>query len=113
MNLNRQSVFALLVLFGVALFSAEAFAPATSFALQPRSSQFTTSTQKAAFVPSSSIDVSVGTWDPTTALSDVLGSFIGSPAILLVPIGAALGVVGLVAWFIVSYANPVVEDDEK
>jgi hypothetical protein len=37
---------------------------------------------------------------------------IGSPAILLVPIVAALGVAGLIAFLIVSYASPQVEDDE-
>jgi len=61
---------------------------------------------------SSSIDMSAATLDPTTILSDVLGLFIGTPIILLVPIVAALGVAGLLAWGIVSYANPEVEDDE-
>ena len=61
---------------------------------------------------SSSIDLSAGTLDPTTVLSDVLGAFIGTPIILLVPILAALGVAAVLAWGIVSYANPEVEDDE-
>ena len=52
------------------------------------------------------------TLDPTTALSDLLGGLLGSPAILLVPIVAAFGVAGLIAFGIVSYANPEVEDDE-
>ena len=60
---------------------------------------------------SSSTLVSVATLDPTTILSDVLGGLIGGPAILLVPIVAALGIAGLIAFFIVSYANPADEDD--
>jgi hypothetical protein len=61
----------------------------------------------------SSLQLSASTLDPTTALSDLLGGLLGSPAILLVPIGAALAVASLIAFFIVSYANPEVEDDEK
>eukprot|EP00537_Pseudo-nitzschia_pungens_P013876 CAMPEP_0172395712 /NCGR_PEP_ID=MMETSP1061-20121228/21311_1 /TAXON_ID=37318 /ORGANISM="Pseudo-nitzschia pungens, Strain cf. pungens" /LENGTH=93 /DNA_ID=CAMNT_0013127381 /DNA_START=190 /DNA_END=471 /DNA_ORIENTATION=+ len=61
---------------------------------------------------SSSMELSAATLDPTTILSDVLGLFIGTPIILLVPILAALGVAGVLAWGIVSYANPEVEDDE-
>jgi hypothetical protein len=38
--------------------------------------------------------------------------FIGTPIILLVPIVAALAVAGIIAWGIVAYANPEVEDDE-
>mmetsp|Transcript_18218 Transcript_18218/g.45262 ORF Transcript_18218/g.45262 Transcript_18218/m.45262 type:complete len:129 (-) Transcript_18218:273-659(-) len=63
-------------------------------------------------VTSSSMDLSASTLDPTTILSDVLGVFIGTPIILLVPILAALGVAGLLAYGIVAYANPEVEDDE-
>jgi hypothetical protein len=57
--------------------------------------------------------VSAATLDPTTVLSDLLGGLLGTPAILLIPIVAALGVASLIAFFIVSYANPEVEDDEK
>ena len=60
---------------------------------------------------SSSELVSVATLDPTTVLSDVLGGLLGSSAILAVPIIAALSVAGLIAFFIVSYANPEDEDD--
>ena len=56
--------------------------------------------------------LSAATLDPTTALSDLLGGLLGSPAILLVPVVAALGVASLIAFFIISYANPEVEDDE-
>ena len=63
-------------------------------------------------VSSSSVDISAATLDPTTVLSDLLAGLIGTPAILLVPIVAALSVAGVIAFFIVSYANPEVEDDE-
>ena len=55
--------------------------------------------------------ISVATLDPTTVLSDALGGLLGSSAILAVPIVAALSVAGLIAFFIVSYANPEDEDD--
>lgn len=61
---------------------------------------------------STSMHLSAGTLDPTTILSDILGGLLGTPAILLVPIVAALGLASLIAFLIVSYANPVVEDDE-
>lgn len=60
---------------------------------------------------SSSSLVSLATLDPTTILSDVLGGLIGGPAILLVPIIAALTIAGVIAFLIVSYANPADEDD--
>eukprot|EP00546_Thalassionema_frauenfeldii_P003189 CAMPEP_0178936896 /NCGR_PEP_ID=MMETSP0786-20121207/25440_1 /TAXON_ID=186022 /ORGANISM="Thalassionema frauenfeldii, Strain CCMP 1798" /LENGTH=124 /DNA_ID=CAMNT_0020615375 /DNA_START=323 /DNA_END=697 /DNA_ORIENTATION=+ len=60
---------------------------------------------------SSSELVSIDTLDPTQFLSDVLGSVIGGPAILLVPILAAVAVASLVAFLIVGYAAPQVEDD--
>jgi len=43
--------------------------------------------------------------------SDALVGLLGSSAILAVPIVAALSVAGLIAFFIVSYANPEDEDD--
>ena len=60
---------------------------------------------------SSSSLVSLATLDPTTILSDVLGGLISGPAILLVPIIAALSIAGVIAFLIVSYANPADEDD--
>eukprot|EP00578_Thalassiosira_sp_NH16_P022277 CAMPEP_0181084522 /NCGR_PEP_ID=MMETSP1071-20121207/4740_1 /TAXON_ID=35127 /ORGANISM="Thalassiosira sp., Strain NH16" /LENGTH=123 /DNA_ID=CAMNT_0023166261 /DNA_START=142 /DNA_END=513 /DNA_ORIENTATION=- len=62
-------------------------------------------------VESSSSLLSLATLDPTTILSDVLGGLLGSSAILAVPIIAALGIAGLIAFLIVSYANPADEDD--
>lgn len=65
------------------------------------------------FASSSSLQISVETLDPTTVLSDVLGAFLGTPLILAVPIVAALGIAGLVAFAIVSYANPAADDDDE
>lgn len=65
----------------------------------------------ASHAESSSSLISVETLDPTTILSNSLGGLLGSTAILAVPIVAALAVAGLIAFFIVSYANPADEDD--
>ena len=43
---------------------------------------------------------------------DTLGGFINSPAILLLPISVAVALASLIAWFIVSYANPTVESSD-
>jgi len=61
---------------------------------------------------SSQIMVSATTLDPTTFLSDVLGGFINSNLILAVPIVAALSLASLVAFLIVSYANPASDEDD-
>jgi hypothetical protein len=53
------------------------------------------------------------TVDPTAALSNILGSFLGSPAILAIPIVAALGVASLIAFLIYAYAQPAADDDEE
>jgi hypothetical protein len=53
----------------------------------------------------------VATIDPTSVLSDILGGLLGSYAILAVPIIAGLSVVAIIAFVIVSYANPADEDD--
>lgn len=55
--------------------------------------------------------VAVSTLDPSTFLSDLLGGLLGSYAILAVPIVAALTVAAVIAFAIVSYANPADEDD--
>mmetsp|Transcript_28648 Transcript_28648/g.46503 ORF Transcript_28648/g.46503 Transcript_28648/m.46503 type:complete len:120 (+) Transcript_28648:65-424(+) len=60
---------------------------------------------------SSSTLLSLGTLDPTTILSNTLGGLLGSSLILAVPIVAALSIAGLIAFLIVSYANPADEDD--
>ncbi len=53
----------------------------------------------------------MATLDPTSVLSDALGGLLGSYAILAVPVIAGLSVVALIAFLIVSYANPADEDD--
>lgn len=60
----------------------------------------------------SSVELSTATLDPTTILSDIFSTIIGTPLILFVPIIVALGVAGILVFGIVSYANPEVEDDE-
>jgi hypothetical protein len=50
------------------------------------------------------------TFDPTTALSDVLGTVLNTPLILAIPIVAALLVATLIAYLIVAYAQPA-EDE--
>eukprot|EP00558_Chaetoceros_sp_UNC1202_P009521 CAMPEP_0197253990 /NCGR_PEP_ID=MMETSP1429-20130617/66985_1 /TAXON_ID=49237 /ORGANISM="Chaetoceros sp., Strain UNC1202" /LENGTH=96 /DNA_ID=CAMNT_0042716839 /DNA_START=125 /DNA_END=415 /DNA_ORIENTATION=+ len=55
--------------------------------------------------------ISAATVDPTTALSQILAGLLGSPAILAVPILAAVSVASLLAFFIVSYANPADPDE--
>lgn len=56
--------------------------------------------------------ISAATVDPTSFLSSVLGGLLNSPAILLVPILAAVGVATLLAAGIVWYANPADEDED-
>ena len=53
----------------------------------------------------------VATVDPATALSDVLGDLVMSPAVLAVPILAAMTVAAVIVGFIISYSNP--EDEDK
>jgi len=60
----------------------------------------------------STMSISAITFDPTTILSDVLGAFLTTPLILLVPIVVAIGVASVIAWLIVAYASPQVENDE-
>ena len=64
-----------------------------------------------ATLSSTTNNVAVTTIDPTTALSQVVGGIIGSPIILLVPILVGASVAGVIAWYIVSYANPTDPDD--
>ena len=108
----RQIFFSLLVVGFVLLSYSEAFVPVATNMAQSRSmAQFDT-TKMNAFVPSSSMDISAATLDPTSVLTDLLSGLLTTPAILAVPIVAALGVASLIAFLIVAYANPQVEDDE-
>ena len=59
----------------------------------------------------SSLTVGATTVDPTSFLTDLFGNVLGTPLILAIPILAALGVAGLVVFFIVSYANPAEPDE--
>ena len=111
----RNPIMSVMLLLLVACY-CEAFAPITPSSLvsqqQQHQQQVISSSSKLYFEPSSSLDVAVNTLDPTTFLSDIFAGVVGTPLILAVPIVAALGVAGLLAFFIISYANPEVEDDE-
>jgi hypothetical protein len=54
----------------------------------------------------SSVTLSAATFDPTAALSDVVGSVMGTPLIMAVPVMAALGLASQIAWLLVAYASP-------
>uniref|UniRef100_A0A6S8X9S4 Uncharacterized protein n=1 Tax=Ditylum brightwellii TaxID=49249 RepID=A0A6S8X9S4_9STRA len=56
--------------------------------------------------------LSASTIDPTTILSNLLGGLLTTPAILAVPILAAIALASTIAFFIVSYANPADEDGD-
>ena len=62
-------------------------------------------------IESTSNTIAAATVDPTTALTQALGVFLNTPLILVVPIVAAISVASLIAWFIVSYANPTEPDE--
>jgi hypothetical protein len=62
--------------------------------------------------PSSTMTLSDAiTLDPTTFLSNVFGSVLGTPLILAIPIVAALGVASLFVYLLFSYASPAEEED--
>lgn len=65
------------------------------------------------FFMETSQTMAAATVDPNAALSNALGNFIGSPAILAIPIVAALGVASLIAFLIVAYAQPAADDDDE
>jgi hypothetical protein len=54
---------------------------------------------------------SAATLDPTTFLTKIVGGVLGTPLILAVPIVAALSIAGLMAFLIISYASPEVDED--
>jgi len=106
----------LLLFITLCLTSTWAFVPPQQQSTLSRTSSIQLTTESATLfdystTSSSSELVSVAALDPTTVLSDALGGLLGSSAILAVPIIAALSVVGLIAFFIVSYANPEDEDE--
>ena len=55
--------------------------------------------------------IAAATLDPTTALSQALSGLLNTPIILAVPILAAVSVATILAWLIVSYANPADPDE--
>eukprot|EP00980_Cylindrotheca_fusiformis_P013902 scaffold3618_cov129-Cylindrotheca_fusiformis.AAC.2 len=111
MDQTRQISLALLCVVGFSMvLSCDSFAPVISMTQSPPIQDATL--QVGTVSPFSTIDVAAGTLDPTTFLSDLFAGLLGTPAILAVPIVAALGVASLIAFLIVSYANPQVEDDE-
>ena len=60
---------------------------------------------------STSNHLALATIDPATALSQLLSGFVGSPAVLLVPIFVGFSVAAVIAAFIVWYANPTDPDE--
>ena len=98
--------------------------PANFVSSRPAGQSSTCDPSLSAIAPASAADIvllsnelpstaiSAATVDPTSFLSSVLGGLLGSPAILLVPILAAVGVATGVAAFIVWSANPADEDED-
>ena len=108
--LSFRSIFSFL--FFLLATSVQAFAPPAT-TITSKITAAPSALSASPFLESSpSFQVSVDTLDPTTVLSDVLSGVLGTPLILAVPIVAALGVAGLIAFAIVSYANPAAEDDD-
>ena len=108
-----QSMLLVVLASALLLDTVQCFAPPQAF-VGSRSVEASYSSSKISmFTPeSSSISVAVDGIDPAAALSQLLAGFLGSPAILAVPIFVALSVGAVVAWFIVSSANPEVDDEE-
>jgi hypothetical protein len=102
--MNRQLLFSLAFLVGAAAFVT----PKPSLTHRSTSA-FTTPSELS---PPSSTALSAATIDPTTILTDIFGAFLNTPLILAVPIFAALAVASLLAYGVVSYANPVEPDED-
>jgi hypothetical protein len=61
---------------------------------------------------SSSVSLSAVTVDPTTFLNDLFAGVAGTPELLLaVPILAAISLVSVLVYALVSYATPAEPDD--
>jgi len=101
-------IFAFILLL-INITSTLSFAPTSAFAIQKATSQMMAADIEP--LVSSSNSIAAATVDPATALGTVLGGLLGSPAILAVPIVAAVAVASLIAFFIVSYANPADPDE--
>ena len=124
--LRRSSLLFAATYFVVVLSTADAFVTpgaSVSYSCSTTTATTTRSTCASALPASHAADflttsealpstaISAATVDPTSFLSSVLGGLLGSPAILLIPILAAVSVASVVAWFIVWSANPADEDD--
>jgi hypothetical protein len=59
---------------------------------------------------SSTLTLGAISLDPTTFFTGVFGAFLNTPLILAVPIVAALGIAGLLAFLLIQYSQPA-EDD--
>ena len=118
-----NSMFVLLAtaIFLIATSSVEAFTVTspisththTSYKQASSFSSSTTSLQMNTYdiLESSTETIAAATVDPTTALTQALGAVLNTPLILVVPIVAAISVASVIAWFIVSYANPADPDE--
>jgi hypothetical protein len=98
------------ILLLINLTSALSFAPTSAIFTQKTTSRMMMTADIDPLL-SSSNTIAAATVDPATALGTVLGGLLGSPAILAVPIVAAVSVASLIAFFIVSYANPADPDE--
>ncbi|CAB9514626.1 expressed unknown protein [Seminavis robusta] len=117
---SLRSFLCLCLLASVA-FMADAFAPNHGPSTKTLSVKPSLSTLQAAPVDvmlttstaaATTTNVAATTLDPTTFLTDILGVFINSNAILAVPVIAALGVASLIAWGIVAYASPAEPEED-
>lgn len=101
MNRILAAASALALLLGL----TEGFAP-SPIAFRP------TSTLAATTAPFGSTEcLAAATLDPTTVLTDTFSGVLGTPIILAVPILAAFGLAGILAFLLISYANPTVDDE--
>ena len=119
----RRSPLFFVVVAALLAVSSAFVQPANFVSSRPAGQSSTCDPSLSAIAPASAADIvltnelpsaaiSAATVDPTSFLSSVLGGLLGSPAILLVPILAAVGVATGVAAFIVWSANPADEDED-
>ena len=113
MIIGLRHTFLCMAMLLVALCNVESFVIPRQVCSTPMATSSSLPTTKLAMMPetTTSLTLAVDTVDPTNFLTDVFGSLLGTPAILAIPIVAALGVAGLVVFLIVSYANPAESDD--
>mmetsp|Transcript_10946 Transcript_10946/g.16127 ORF Transcript_10946/g.16127 Transcript_10946/m.16127 type:complete len:124 (-) Transcript_10946:62-433(-) len=114
--MNERRMKLTLLLWACIVMSSCAFAPIATttdrMATRGNSLNMLEPSQFTSFSSSSEL-LSIDTFDPTQLFSDLLVGLIGGPAILLVPILAAVAVASLIAFLIVGYASPQVEDYDE